>query len=63
MCKEPSLSFDAMDTSYFLGRETVIPQTNQEMASWRKKLFFRKAGSPKAHFQLPSNRVVELGCA
>ncbi|HEU4709552.1 MAG TPA: KUP/HAK/KT family potassium transporter, partial [Methylophilaceae bacterium] len=63
-CSEPGLSFEAMHTSFFLGRETVIPQTGLEMACWRKKLFatmFRNAGSAAAYFGLPANRVVELG--
>jgi len=64
LCEEPELSFEAMETSYFLGRETVIPQCGPDMASWRKKLFaamFRNAGSAAAYFRLPPNRVVELG--
>jgi KUP system potassium uptake protein len=64
LCAEPGLSFEAMQTSYFLGRETVIPKAGRKMALWRKRLFaamFRNAGSAAAYFQLPPNRVVELG--
>ena len=53
-----------MDTSYFLGRETLIPKVGSVMALWREKLFismFRNAGSAASYFKLPSNRVVELG--
>ena len=63
-CTEQGLELDMMDTSFFLGRETLIPQTKSEMCFWREKLFiamFRNAGSAAAYFRLPPNRVVELG--
>ena len=55
---------DMMDTSFFLGRETLIPKLGSEMAYWRELIFvtlFRNAGSATAFFKIPSNRVVELG--
>lgn len=58
------LQLDMMDTSFFLGRETLIPKLGSEMAYWRELLFiamFRNAGSATAFFKIPSNRVVELG--
>lgn len=63
-CSESGLAFDAMDTSFFLGRETLIPRFNSEMCFWREKVFvgmFRNAGSAAGFFGLPANRVVELG--
>jgi KUP system potassium uptake protein len=65
-CGEAGLPFDMMETSFFLGRETLIArlQVKPEMAYWREKLFvamFRNAGSATAFFKIPSNRVVELG--
>jgi len=63
-CAEQALDFDAMTTSYFLGRENLIPRLDSEMAFWREKLFiamFRNAGSAASFFKLPANRVVELG--
>jgi KUP system potassium uptake protein len=56
--------FDPMQTSFFLGRETLIPKLHSEMAYWRERLFvamYRNSGSAVAYFRLPSNRVVELG--
>ncbi len=53
-----------MDTSFFLGRETLIPKFGSEMAYWRQLVFvamFRNASSATAFFKIPSNRVVELG--
>jgi KUP system potassium uptake protein len=63
-CAEKGLDFDMMSTTFFLGRETVIPTLGAEMAYWRTLLFvalFRNAGSATAFFKIPSNRVIELG--
>jgi KUP system potassium uptake protein len=63
-CAEHGLEFDMMDTSFFLGRETLIPRLGAEMAFWREKVFiamFRNASGAAAYFNLPPNRVVELG--
>ena len=51
-------------TSYFLGRETLIPSPEKGMARWREHLFAlmsRNARPATAFFGLPANRVVELG--
>jgi len=63
-CANVGLEFNALETSYFIGRETLIPRLGSEMAFWREKIFiamFRNAGSATAFFKIPSNRVVELG--
>ena len=63
-CKIANVSFDLMDTSYFLGRETLIPKVKSDMAYWRELLFifmFRNSDSATSFYRLPSNRVVELG--
>jgi KUP system potassium uptake protein len=63
-CAAQGLKLDMMDTSFFLGRETLIPKVGSEMAYWREKLFvamFRNASSAATYFKLPPNRVVELG--
>jgi KUP system potassium uptake protein len=64
LCADAGVEFNPLDTSYFIGRETLIPRLNSEMAFWREKIFvamFRNGGSATAFFQIPSNRVVELG--
>ena len=56
--------FDLMDTTFFLGRETLIAHGTLGMAVWREKLFAlmsRNATSAMAFFRLPPNRVIELG--
>jgi KUP system potassium uptake protein len=59
------LSFDVMDTSFFLSRETVIPaEDTPGMALWRDHLFAwmsRNATRATDFFNIPPNRVVELG--
>jgi KUP system potassium uptake protein len=52
------------DTSFFLGRETLLITEKGGMARWRKMLFSfmsRNARPANAFFQIPPNRVVELG--
>jgi KUP system potassium uptake protein len=55
----------AMDTSYFLARQTLLPSAARPgMAVWRERLFawmLRNAESAMQFFKLPPNRVVELG--
>ena len=59
------LGFDVMDTSFFLSRETVIPTSEVPgMAMWRDHLFAwmtRNATRATDFFNIPANRVVELG--
>ncbi len=55
---------EPMATTYFLGRETLIPTDRPGMAAWRERLFAsmsRNARPATAFFRLPPNRVVELG--
>lgn len=64
MCAHYGLEFDMMDTSFFLGRETLIAGFGKEMSYWRVLIFsamFRNASSLTAYLKIPSNRVVELG--
>jgi len=64
LCAAQGLEFNMMDTSFFLSRETLIPTAKPGMALWREKLFVnmaRNASSVTAYFQIPTNRVIELG--
>ena len=63
-CSIYGLNIDMMDTSFFIGKETLIARQNSDIAYWREKLFitmFRNADSVTNYFKLPPNRVVELG--
>jgi len=58
------VKFNEMTTSYFLGRETLIPTRRPGMALWREKLFswmMRNSSSASTFFCLPANQVIELG--
>jgi KUP system potassium uptake protein len=65
LCRAYDLPFEPLQTSFFLSRETVIPSIRVEgMALWRERLFStlaRNAGSPVEYFNLPANRVIEVG--
>jgi KUP system potassium uptake protein len=64
LCEPYGLSFEMMDTTFFLGRATLIPTDRAGMALWRERLFanmFRTATRPMDFFRIPYNRVVELG--
>jgi len=64
LCTAHGLIIEPMDTSFFIGKETLIPKMHSEMAFWRERLFitmFRNADSVTNYFKLPPNRVVELG--
>ena len=64
LCSERGLHFEMMETSFFLNRETIISTPGAGMAQWRERLFAtmaRNAGSVAEYFNLPVNRVIELG--
>jgi KUP system potassium uptake protein len=55
---------NAMTTSYFLSRDSIVPTVGGGMATWREKLFAQmhlNASSAADFLNLPSNSVVELG--
>lgn len=58
------LAIDIHTTSFFLGRETLIPTGTSPMAKWRKHIFIymsRNAWNASSFFKVPPDRVVELG--
>ena len=63
-CAEAGVRTRRMETTYYLGREQLIPIGGSGMARWRKKVFTvmsRNAQSATQYFSIPPNRVVELG--
>jgi KUP system potassium uptake protein len=63
-CSAKGLMVDPSRASFYLGRETLVPTGASKMAGWRKRLFAfisRNARTATAYFNLPPNRVVELG--
>jgi KUP system potassium uptake protein len=58
------LKFDIMTTSFFLGRRTLKPAQKSGMPKWQDHMFIalaKQAASAPDFFQIPSDRVVELG--
>ena len=52
------------DTTFFLGRESVVPTPGDGMAIWREHLYAwmkRNAGSAADFYRVPTGKVVELG--
>jgi KUP system potassium uptake protein len=75
-CQAHGVSIRPLETTYYLGRETLIATSDKlrdtsmdetprpRLATWRKKLFIimsRNAQSATSFFNLPPNRVVEMG--
>ena len=62
--RKAGLKYDIMTTSFFLGRRTLKRSPNSGMPQWQDRLFIaltRQAASAPDFFNLPSDRVVELG--
>ena len=66
VCGALGLEFDMMQTSFFLSRQQVVPGAGgaSTMARWRERMFAamaRNAGNITDYFNIPTNRVIELG--
>ncbi|MNT51680.1 potassium transport protein Kup [compost metagenome] len=64
LCAAKGLAFELMDTSFFLSRETLIQTEREGLSPWRETLFVwmsRNALRATDFFQIPTNRVVEMG--
>ncbi|HWX65450.1 MAG TPA: potassium transporter Kup [Rhodanobacter sp.] len=65
LCSRTRLPFDLMDTTFFLSRENIVADKGRPgMVLWRDKLFVfmaRNAVPATAFFQIPGNRLIELG--
>ncbi len=63
-CGGLGLTFEMMETSFFIARQTVISAPGGGMAPWREHLFVmlsRNARAAADYYQIPPNRVIELG--
>ncbi|MEI3853878.1 MULTISPECIES: potassium transporter Kup [Ensifer] len=64
LCKKAGFKFEIMQTSFYLGRRTLISDPNSGLPGWQDKLYIALAGlgiDPSSYFKLPANRVVEIG--
>jgi KUP system potassium uptake protein len=64
LCAARSLSFDMMNTTFFVSRAMIVSSPNPGMMKWRERLFMalsRNAMHAADFFNIPTNRVVEMG--
>ncbi|MEF9956373.1 MAG: potassium transporter Kup [Acinetobacter sp.] len=62
--QELEFEFDMMQISFFISRDRIVHTVGDGMSPWREKLFIsmQRNTSPVSDFyQIPTNRVVELG--
>ncbi|HXC56997.1 MAG TPA: potassium transporter Kup [Rhizomicrobium sp.] len=63
-CRAFGLALEPDSSTFFIGRETLVAGEHPDLKSWRIALYMWLASnalSPARFFQLPPNRVVELG--
>jgi KUP system potassium uptake protein len=63
-CSAQDLQFNMMETSFFVGRVTIVPEGGSRFRTIRCKLFeamHRNALAATEFFRIPPNRVIELG--
>lgn len=63
-CREKGIHFTLAETTFVLGRETILPTRIGQMPLWREWLFAimsRNAERPTAFFKIPPNQVIEVG--
>jgi len=64
LIKESNSIFNKNKVSFFIGRENIFATELPGMALWREKLFsfiFRNELPATQYFELPKNRVIEVG--
>jgi KUP system potassium uptake protein len=65
LCAGAGLDIEMMETSFFLSRELIAAaEGGAGMARWRDRMFAamaRNAGNITDFFNIPTNRVIELG--
>ena len=63
-CRPHGIAYDEMETSFFLGRETLIAAQRSRLGKLRRDWFItlsRSASATKIFFRIPPNRAIELG--
>jgi KUP system potassium uptake protein len=63
-CRAYELDFNMMDTSFFVGRVTILADKRSGLSAFRLRVFevmHRNALAATEFFRIPPNRVIELG--
>ncbi len=64
VCKAKGLTVAVEATTFFIGRETLLPTDRKGMALWREKLFaLMSRNTPRitTSFNIPTEQVIEIG--
>jgi KUP system potassium uptake protein len=64
LCESLGLTFDMMDTSFFISRAVIVASSAPGMMKWRERLFVsmsKNAMNAADFFNIPTNRVIEMG--
>ena len=64
LCRKKDLNIEMAGTSFFLSRRSLRPTVKSQMPAWQERLFILLAGSAQdatTYFQIPTDRVVEVG--
>jgi len=64
IARKQGWQFDIMSTSFFLSRRSVRPDARSGMPPWQDQLYIflaHNANDASSYFQLPTDRVVEIG--
>jgi KUP system potassium uptake protein len=64
VCRRKELNIDMGSTSFFLSRRNLRATPKSEMPAWQDRLFValaRSAQDATTYFQIPTDRVVEVG--
>ncbi len=64
LCRKKDLNIDVGATSFFLSRTSLRQSAKSEMPVWQETLFIglaRSAQDATTYFQIPTDRVVEVG--
>lgn len=67
-CREEGIFFNVQETTFVMGRETILPDKRKRessgMSYWRERIFAvmsKNAQRPTAFFKIPPNQVIEVG--
>jgi KUP system potassium uptake protein len=63
-CRSQKLDFNMMDTSFFVGRVTIVAGRHSRLSGFRRQVFdfmHRNALPATEFFRIPPGRVIELG--
>jgi KUP system potassium uptake protein len=64
LAKKHGLEYNIHETTFFLGRETLVLGRSRKMSNLQKRLFMflsRNAQDATLHYGIPTNRAIEIG--